>query len=142
MSLIFHNLLRNYFDHVHCFPRFLLTLLFTQPDSKALFVLSIEYIFLNLDIQAKLATFCFSSIKPTAIPSTLLSRLFSSCYANSQFKALTNQFIICRQTKNDINNLIQSIQCNQTIHSFYTKSIIQIRLFHLFDKPNHNLWNN
>ena len=33
------------------FKIFLLTLLFTQTISKALFVLSIEYIFLNMNIQ-------------------------------------------------------------------------------------------
>ena len=44
MSLIFHNLLRTNFDHVHCFSRFLLTFLFTQTVSKALFVYPIEYI--------------------------------------------------------------------------------------------------
>ena len=46
-----NNLTRIYFDHVHCSSGFLLTLLFTQTVSKALFVFPIEYIFLNLIIQ-------------------------------------------------------------------------------------------
>ena len=65
-------------------------------------------------------------MKPTAISSTFIIGLCSSCYANS-----TYHFIICKQTKNYINNLIQSIHCIQTIHSF-TKPIVHIKLFHLF----------
>ena len=70
MSLIFHNLLRNHFDHVHYFLRFLLTLLFTQKVSKALFVLSIEYIFLNLNILLHsdyIVTSFSNSMKPTTM---------------------------------------------------------------------------
>ena len=129
MFVIFHNLLRNHFDHVHCFSRFLLTLIFTQTVSEALFVRFIEYIFLNLNINFILANLQLpfsSSVKPTTISSTFIVGHFSSCYANS-----TYHFIICKQINNDINTWFNQFNASKQFAAS-TKPIVHIRLFHLF----------